>query len=275
MIRAMLVGVLVFLAAGACAKKNKKASSLAPEENTKSSLALSEITSGEGCLNLSLIRDKLRSLSPAIQEKRLSTQLEISGERPVRPNFRRLMVNGNFVLEQIPVVDEDMFAHFEQSDCRHVVKKTAESAEETFFIKESTANTLLLENTEDINQGMEVKWVTPQRLTVKTTFQAHDLPCGDSTKPYLVTSHITLDWSGKPLDYLEGRDSALMVQRSFLVPLAESVGMSPEEFYRDPAVQEGEESAIRVSKLEEVLQKPLKPEVMECSEGVPAGPPAF
>lgn len=258
--------LLVCLSFAACGEKEKPLpiEVIAPAI-TKTNVELSEITAPQGCLNLSLIHKQLQSLRPDLVERRISTHLEISGESDLRPNFRRQIAYGNFVFEKIPLREEQFFSNFEQMDCLHVKRHTAQNREDLFQVKEATSTMLRLENVENTNQGYEISWASSQRILVKTIFQAYDIPCAEEAKPFLVETYLTLDWGPLEGDFLEGKSEQLMVGPSFLLPVAELVGLPMEDFFRDPSVTEGEERALKISKLEEAAHLPIKPELLDCS----------
>lgn len=231
----------------------------------KTTVALEEVTSPDGCLALPEYFQRVRAMDQGTPVVQATTKLELRSKYAIRENFRRQLAYGigrETVLEPKPLSDLPDFQNVSQEACTKLTINDPDGQTRDLKIVASSKESVKAED--DKGLGFEYTWLSPQRMKVTHTYSAYDLPCGSRDTAITVVHTKTLDWSGGAPDVVE-------MDSSFVSGIAEFVGGDAATAYTDA----GGTRAVSLNQLRNLLNMDPRPEMLTCSgQPAPATPPA-
>lgn len=225
----------------------------------KTTVALEEASSTDGCLSLPAYFQGVRAMDQGMQVVQTTTKLEARSKYAIRDNFLRQLAYGigrETVLEPKTLAQLPDFQNVNQEACSKLTITDPDGQTRDLNIVAHTRESLRAED--DKGLGFEYTWLSPQRMKVTQVYQAYDLPCGSSDKPLTVAHTKILDWSGSAPDMVE-------MDSSFVTEIAEFVGADANSVYTDA----GGLRLVSLNQLRGMLAMDPRPEMLTCS-GLPA-----
>lgn len=249
-----LLGVVLALLA--CQKKNESPPSFSPK---KTAVDLRALKSDGGCLSLERSVAEIRTLDQGLPVLLVSTQLEVSSEKPIREEFQRSLAYGNFLFEERPLSELTDFPPVRQQDCKTVTFLGPDGIDDEYEIVESTDEMLMLRNPD--GRRLRYRWLSPESLEIETRFTAYDLPCADET-PIAVDAVKVLAWSANRNASVGLQKNPVKIDPAFLARVGEAIGHSSTDLFS--AAAPGEESALSPEKLIEFARAPPINDLKSC-----------
>lgn len=176
--------VVLSLGIGACGNPtgsggnkggNGPADELGGEEHVDYAVRDSDVLEGE-CLSVQKLVEKLRSFPADTRMRRVTTDFTIHSGN-TRRNFELLLTFGTYRFEESKLSRFTVeFDNVVQTGCEKVTFRLPGGVEDVFNIKEFSANSLEIENTED-RRSYTFRLTGEQSLEVRTGYTAVDYQC--------------------------------------------------------------------------------------------------
>jgi hypothetical protein len=251
---------------------------------------LSEVTRDE-CFNVQKYFQILRSM-PATPVRYMTTDFEATALKNnfVPPNFLRRSAYQNFFLEDTAMSRVVELRPLAQRDCETVTFMAGPAPTE-FKIVAKGPSFIAVEN--DFDEKLTYQWLSPTSMRVVHEYVNGDLNCHDKSKAMLKVTR-ELEWGNsaavRAATVPQGR-----ISERYIDLLTQATGYPKADLYRgdpaamliipppeataepapdpepapvwpdEPPFEPGEGAKISVAKIHEMLQRPLRPELLRCN----------
>lgn len=258
---------------------------------------LAEVADDE-CLNVQKYFQILRSM-PGTPVRYMTTDFEATALKNnfVSPNFRRRSAYQSFFLEDTTMSRVVEIRPLVQRDCETLTYVAGSEAAE-FRIVATGPDFLAVEN--DFDEKLTYKWLSPTSMQFVHEYGNGDLNCHDKSNAMLKVTR-ELVW-GNPAIVRAATLPLGRISERYINLLTQATGFPKAELYSgaaagidggfmigpmliiappetpapnppapaepiepdDPPFQPGDDAKISVAKIREMLQQPLRPELLRC-----------
>jgi hypothetical protein len=217
--------------------------------------------SDDNCLN---VEKYIAAVQPKnLPARRVVTKVDFSSYKgQVSENFRLRTAYGNFAVDDKPLNQMEEFTPVAQTKCESVMISDSKGGE-MYKVTKATKETLTMTNQWD--EHLTYKWVSPTEMTVTHSFIMGDYLCNDKAKAR-VTVVKNIRWSG---DALADTLALKLFSKEFLDLIAQASGAQPETIYVPTDSENIEEDSepdhrISIPKLKELAGAPVRPDILLC-----------
>jgi len=241
---------------------NENTLSSKTQYNEKSNIALGEIVSDDGCLNISLYASAMKSLNLTLPVWIVSTELDFDSKNFLRQKFKALLAYSNFQFENKSISDILELFSYQQIACDGLIYKAPNGIEENFKIIKSSRKMITAESS--LGERIEFEWLSPQIIKIKTRQITFDFPC-TSHEAYIENTKI-INWESPPTEYLTPK-GFFWVNKNYLQLIADAVGATLEDFYQmkeSDDVSSERQKVLVLSKIKEIVQLPVQQNLLSC-----------
>ncbi len=233
------------------------------EPTPQSFLVNAHEVSQNGCLNIQMLLERMKTFPPQTVGRKVSTYVEVSGET-VKPNSVLLMTHGNFVFEERPFSDLKNLMPVQRAIsanqflCSRVSLINEAGSETPFQVESYTESSLKMISDDEDKKEVELLFTPPQTLTIRSTYSTKDY-C-DNEAEAMTHTEIIFRWGLSDISTLI---PAERVNTAMLRSLVQSSDNPPSEIV--DASQSVEESVeVSISSLKAIRSAAIKTEVLGC-----------